>query len=133
MPEGKGKRQRVGFALSGDNKLVEQVSAALAEVLHRLSPGQKLTLTHDVGRWEQEGGWYLSKDPDGDWSQSGGWVLDIEGKLTHGGGRPSEMVVRDVWAALDRVKPDPNWDQSWGPLPKPKPGPGPDPIRKAGK
>ena len=128
-----GGRNRVlaSLTLSGNKALVTEVTKALEEVLERYDlKGQRPELgIGKVGRWEQDGGWYLDvEDP---WSQRGGWVLDLEGKVTPSasGLRPREAIMRDVWAAFEQVKPDPNWDQSgWGPMPKPKPGPGPDPA-----
>ena len=121
-------RSIASLTLSGDKRLIEEVSRALQEVLERFDLPEKVNPGGDVGRWDQSGGWYLDvKDP---WSQKGGWVLDLEGKVTHRdiARPPSEALLRDVWAVFDQLKPDPNWDQSWGPLPKPKPGPGPDPA-----
>lgn len=122
------------FAISGEKGLLEEVSRAVSETLRRfdlkVDPGA--LRPRDTERWEQEGGWYLVVQPD-PWSQDGGWVLDLNGRVTNRmSGRPSELVVRDVWAALDRCSArrgdmDP-WEQAWGPTPRPKPGPGPDPA-----
>ena|SRR6478735_6373244 len=121
------ERSTVSVALSGDPGLIEQVSQALAELLERF--GDRVSVDPgEVGYWAQDGGWYQDvKDP---WSQKGGWVEDIEGivAMRSYGGRPTESIVRDVWAAFDRVQPDPGWEQSWEGYPRPKPGPDPDPA-----
>jgi hypothetical protein len=110
------------FTISGDNGLLEEVSRAIVETLqrHKLRVSPDLALP-EIGKWEQDGGWYLQIEPD-PWEQSGGWVLDLEGRVTRRDvGKPEELLVRDVWAALERarLKPDPQWEQAWGPLPQP--------------
>lgn len=117
-------REFASFTISGEPGIVREVQKALGEVFDRLDLPQRPELERGgAARWEQSGGWYLDvKDP---WGQKGGWVLDLEGQVSYCADRPSEVLVRDVWAALDRVKPDPNWEQSWGPLPQPDPGPCP--------
>lgn len=122
--ENKKEQTSLSFALSGESGLVEQFSQALQEVLDRFNLEQKPELLHpNIHRWEQDGGWYQVVSPD-PWSQSGGWVLDLEGKVSMCPERPKEALVRDVWAAFDRVKPDSTRkNQAWGPLPQPKPGP----------
>lgn len=124
------ERATVSVALTGEPGLIEQLTRALADVVERFGERPSLEIG-EAGYWAQDGGWYLVVD-DG-WSQEGGWVEDLEGVVAMRayGGRPTESIVRDVWAALDRVKPDPNWEQSWDPYPQPKPGPGPDPVLDA--
>lgn len=123
-------RAVTSFTMTGEAGLMEEVARAISETLQRFDLPERPDLAvRDVGRWEQSGGWYQVVQPD-PWSQSGGWVLDLEGRIATRLERPEELVVRDVFAALERarMKPDPQWEQSWGPLPEPKPGPGPDPI-----
>ena len=123
-------RELASFTISGDPRLLEHVRRALQEVFERLDLPEKPQLGRgELERWEQSGGWYL--DVEGGWSQSGGWVLDLEGMVTAGPERPREALVRDVWGALERVKPDPGWEQAWGPLPRPEPGPAPGPEGSA--
>lgn len=119
-------RDLASITISGDPRLLEEVQRALDEVFSRLDLSERPRLERGgVEHWEQSGGWYLDvEDP---WSQSGGWVLDLEGAVSRRPARPHEALVRDVWAALDRVKPDPDWQQAWGPLPRPEPGPLPGP------
>jgi hypothetical protein len=121
-------RKTISVAFSGDPGLVEQVTQALTEVFERFGVEGPRDLGEVVGYWAQDGGWY--QDVEGGWSQKGGWVEDLEGivAMRAYSGRPTESIVRDVWAALDRVQPDPDWQQSWEPYPRPQPGPGPDII-----
>jgi hypothetical protein len=121
-------RKMISVAFSGEPGLVEQVTQALTEVFERFGVEAPRDLGEVVGYWAQNGGWY--QDVEGGWSQKGGWVEDLEGivAMRAYGGRPTESIVRDVWAALDRVQPDPAWQQSWEPYPRPRPGLGPDII-----
>jgi hypothetical protein len=120
-------RAVTSFAMTGDPGLIEEVARAVAETLARFDLPERPDLAvGDAAHWEQSGGWYQVVQPD-PWSQSGGWVLDLEGRISTRLERPEELVVRDVFAALERarLKPDPTWEQAWGPLPQPEPGPGP--------
>jgi hypothetical protein len=98
-----GKRAQISLTMSGNSTLIKQVSEALRTALERMPTAQRPDVTsRDVGRWEQDGGWY--QDVEGGWSQAGGWVLDLEGRITHDEVRPLEAVLRDVQVALERAK-----------------------------
>lgn len=100
------KREVASFTVRGDAEMTSRVREALAELYERLDlprPGE-VEFGGDVGKWEQEGGWYLDLGNGDPWSQEGGWVLDLEGRIDRGKVRPPEAVLENVREVFERVR-----------------------------
>ncbi|HEX5982893.1 MAG TPA: hypothetical protein VFY69_01680 [Solirubrobacterales bacterium] len=100
------KREVASFTVRGTPEKASQVREALRELYEKLDlprPGE-VEFGGDVGKWEQEGGWYLDLGNGDPWSQEGGWVLDLEGRIQKDRVRPPEAVLESVREVFERVK-----------------------------
>jgi hypothetical protein len=94
------RREVASFTVRGDAEMTTRVREALRDLPR---PGD-VEFGGDVGRWEQEGGWYQDLGNGDPWSQEGGWVLDLEGRIEKGRVRPPDAVLESVREIFERVQ-----------------------------
>jgi hypothetical protein len=75
------KAKTLSLAVSSSNEgLLRELTKAVNDILGKYATGGQLKdVGSTVGRWDQNGGWYMVVTPD-PWGQAGGWVLDAQGR-----------------------------------------------------